>query len=230
MVKMKNFKILKIFILLFLWILFFAELKGFSQKLFLKKPGLIKVKIKRVIDGDTVILENGERLRYAGINTLELHTESGKPQPFAKEAYFFNKKLVEGKILYLEINNLRKRDRYRRLLGELYFKNGTSVSELLVREGLALVCYYPGSVKYYKKYLPLQRIALKQRKGIFSLIDKEPKGIIYIGNRKSRRFHHPACPEAKRIKRKIYFKSLEEAFYKGYCPSRECFDLIFPNH
>jgi len=187
---------------------------------------LIKVRVKKVLDGDTVILENGERLRYAGINAPELHTPKNVPHPFAFSAYKLNKKLAEGRTFYLELS-FRKRDKYGRLLGELYFENGTTVSEIIVKEGLAFVCYYPGSSKYYKKYLPLQKKALKERKGIFSLLNKQPKGIVYVGNKKSKRFHHPACSKAKKIKRKIYFKSLEEAFLKGYCPSRECFDLIF---
>jgi len=187
---------------------------------------LIKVRVKKVLDGDTVILENGERLRYVSIDTPELHTSKNVLYIFAFSAYKLNKKLVEGKTFYLELS-FRKRDKYRRLLGELYFENGTSVSEIIIKEGLAFVCYYPGSSKYYKKYLPLQRKALKERKGIFSLLNKQPKDIVYIGNKKSKRFHHPACPEVKKIKRKIYFKSLEEAFLKGYCPSRKCLNLIF---
>jgi micrococcal nuclease len=222
----RTFKITKLFVFLTFCFSFFFT--SFFQIIpFEAQAKLIKVKVKRVIDGDTVVLSTGERLRYAGINTLELHTPEGKPQPFAVEAYLLNKKLTEGKTLYLKLS-LRKRDRYGRLLGELYFPNGTAVSEILVKEGLALVCFYPGNAEFYKKYLPLQRKALKQRKGIFSLIDKQPKGIVYIGNKRSRRFHHPLCPEARKIRRKVYFKSLEEAFYKGYCPSRKCFNLIFP--
>jgi micrococcal nuclease len=197
---------------------------------------LVKVFIKKVIDGDTVVLGNGERLRYAGINTLELHTLEGIPEPFAKEAYELNKKLVEGKYLYLKLSK-RRRDRYGRLLGELYFENGTSVSEILVKKGLALVCKYKGNQNLYLKYLPLQREALKKRIGIFSLIDKEPvpeflfhgkKIRGYIGNKRSKRFHHPKCPEARFIRRKVILHTLEEAFYKGYCPARCCFNLIFP--
>ncbi len=206
-----------------IFILFFIVSTVNSQSL---RKSFFKVKVKRVIDGDTVVLENGERLRYAGINAPELHTEKGMPQPFAVEAYKLNKKLVEGKTLYLELS-LRKRDRYGRLLGELYFENGTPVSAILVKEGVAFVCYYPGSGKYYQRYLPLQREAIRQRKGIFSLLDKGPKAKFYIGNKKSKRFHHPECSNAKKIKRKIYFKTRGDALLNGYCPARDCFDLIF---
>ncbi len=220
MKKLKH-KVLQIFIF-YLIIFIFTGYKWHNSS---KIQHLKKVKVIKVIDGDTVILNIGEKLRYAGINTLELHTKTGKPQPFAKEAYKLNKKLTEGKTLYLELG-LRERDRYGRLLGELYFENGTSVSEILVKKGLALVCYYPGNVKYYEKYLPFQREALKKRKGIFSLLDKIKQAPYYIGNKKSKRFHHPACPEGRYIKRKIIFSSLEEAFYKGYCPCRRCIELI----
>jgi len=218
---MKPKKTIHFFLLLLLFLFISCQKSPQSSQ-----NSLIKVKVKRVIDGDTVILENGEKLRYAGINAPEIHTPSGIPQPFALASYKLNKNLTEGKTFYLEFS-LRKRDRYRRLLGELYFENGTAVSEILVREGLAFVCYYPGSAKFYEKYLPLQKEAIKKRKGIFSFLDKQPSNVTYIGNKKSRRFHHPDCPNAKKIKRKIYFKSLEEALLKGYCPARGCFDLIF---
>ncbi len=186
--------------------------------------GLIKVKVVKAVDGDTVLLENGEKIRYAGINTLERKTLSEKSEPFAEEAYQLNKKLTEGKILLLELS-LKERDIYGRLLGELYLENGTSVSEILVKNGLALVCYYPGNAKYYEKYLPLQREALKQKIGIFSLVDNFPKNYTLIGNKNSKRFHLSSCEEVKKIKKKRFFKNLEEAFFEGYCPSRECFNF-----
>jgi len=215
--KMKFKKLLFIFLIFLLFITLSCEKSSQTSK-----DNLLKVKIEKAIDGDTVILEDGEKLRYAGIDTTELYTQEGLPQPFAKEAYNLNKALTEGKTLYLELS-LRKRDKYGRLLGELYFENGTSVSEILVREGLAFVCYYEGSAKYYEKYLPLQREAIKKRKGIFSLLEHEPKNVIYIGNKNSKRFHHPNCPEAKKIKRKVYFKSLESALLEGYCPLKGVF-------
>ncbi len=39
-----------------------------------------------VIDGDTVILDGGERVRLIGINAPELETEEAPAQPFAEEA------------------------------------------------------------------------------------------------------------------------------------------------
>lgn len=210
-------------ILLCLWITYLSGCKK-EEKL---PQGWVKV--VRALDGDTVELSTGEKLRYASIDTPELNLGKNlPPQPFAKEAFELNKKLTEGKAFRLELAT-KERDRYGRLVGELYFENGTSVSEILVREGLAMACYYPGAASFYQKYVELQREAVKQRKNFFSLLDKQPRDINYIGNRGSKRFHHPDCPEAQKIKRKVYFKTLEEAFLEGFCPSRECFDRIFVN-
>ena len=224
----------KILFLIFLFgLILFNSCKGEKPDLgkgkeaFECPASFLKVKVVKAVDGDTVILENGERLRYAGINTLELHTETGQPEPFAKEAYLRNKELTEGKTFCLE-KALKERDRFGRLLGELYFPNGTSISEILVSEGLALVCYYEGSGKFFERYLPLQIKAIEQRKGLFSYVDKPHAKGEFIGNKNTRRFHHASCKEAKSIKKKVIFKSLEEALKAGYCPSRECIDLIFP--
>jgi len=191
---------------------------------------LIKVKVVRVIDGDTVVLSNGKHLRYAGINALELHTKTGIPQPFAVEATELNKRLTLNKTLYLKLVPSIY-DRYGRWVGELYFPNGTSVSELLLKSGYVLVCYYRDSKPLFRKYLPLQRRVLRQNRGIFALarfIDSLEKGRVYIGNKRSKRFHAPSCREARFIRHKVIFHSIIEALYQGYCPARGCFNEIFP--
>jgi len=178
-----------------------------------------EVRVIRVIDGDTVVLANGEHLRYAGINAPELRTRLGPPEPFAREAFLRNRQLVEGKRLHFEPAE-RRRDRHGRLLGFLFLPNGRMVSEVLVSEGLAMACYYPGSTRYYRRLLAIQRKALREGRGLFGELDRG-RGP-YIGNARSRRFHRRDCPEARRIRRRVIFKSLREAFWAGYCPARGC--------
>lgn len=69
--------------------------------------------VSKVIDGDTIELSNGERVRYIGINTPEFR--NGIPDPYAQEAYEANKKLVEGKEVRLELD-VQERDKYGRIL------------------------------------------------------------------------------------------------------------------
>lgn len=189
-------------------------------------PPLVKVRVKKALDGDTVLLDNGDRLRYAGINALELQGVDGKPEPFALEAYQRNRELTEGKTFCLEKAS-RERDRYGRALGDLLLPNGTSISAILISEGLALVCYYEGSASFFDRLLPVQIEALNRRIGLFSMVDREEAKISLVGNRASKRFHHPACSEAKRVKKKVFFKDLESALREGYCPSKECAKDLF---
>ncbi len=84
--------------------------------------------IKRVVDGDTFILSNGEKVRLTGIDTPESHDNpkarkdslrTGKDLLAitiqGKEAARFVRKLAEGKKIRIEYD-VQKRDRYGRLL------------------------------------------------------------------------------------------------------------------
>jgi len=88
--------------------------------------------VKRVVDGDTLILSNGEKIRLTGIDTPESHNNakarkdserSGKDVKVITqqgvEAAQFVRKLAEGKRVRIEYD-VQKRDRYGRLLVYAY--------------------------------------------------------------------------------------------------------------
>ncbi|MEI8096780.1 MAG: thermonuclease family protein [Candidatus Moraniibacteriota bacterium] len=101
--------------------------------------------VKKVVDGDTIELDNGEKVRYVGVNTPESVDPRRKVECFGKEASAYNKDLVEGKKVRLE-KDISDRDKYGRLLRFVYLEDGTFVNELLVREGYAFVSTYPPDV------------------------------------------------------------------------------------
>lgn len=129
------------------------------------------VKVKEVIDGDTVKLENGDVLRYIGIDTPEIRKRKGDtweyaPQPFSLEAREFNRDLVEGKPVTIELDT-QHRDKYRRLLGYV-FVNGTFVNARLIEQGLA-VCYpRPPNVKYAESLFDSQKKARTEGRGLWA--------------------------------------------------------------
>ena len=51
--------------------------------------------VKRVIDGDTIQLSNGERVRLIGVDTPETKHPKKPVKYFGKEAYAFTKRMVE---------------------------------------------------------------------------------------------------------------------------------------
>ena len=65
-----------------------------SPEIINNSPGLL---VTRVIDGDTIELENGERVRYLGINTPESVDPRKPVECFGKEASLKNKELVLNK-------------------------------------------------------------------------------------------------------------------------------------
>ncbi len=68
-------------------------------------------KVARVVDGEEIQLDNGEKVRYIGVDTPETK-HPGKPvEYFGKEAAAKNKKLVGGKNVRLEFD-VQKRDKY----------------------------------------------------------------------------------------------------------------------
>ena len=54
-------------------------------------------KVERVIDGDTLLLTNGERIRLIGVDTPETKHPEKPVERFGKEAYLFTKNMPEGK-------------------------------------------------------------------------------------------------------------------------------------
>ena len=88
--------------------------------------------VSRVIDGDTVELESGERIRYLGIDTPET---LGEPECGSAEATELNERLVQGRRVTL-LKGPEESDRFGRLL-RYVFVEGVFVNAELVWQGLA---------------------------------------------------------------------------------------------
>lgn len=121
-----------------------------------------KAIVKKVIDGDTVELNNGLVLRYVGITA----PETG--EPFEKESTLANKQLVEGKEITLEYDNY-KSDKFGRILAYAIV-DGKNISIELARKGMAELVIYQKRRPFIHqdKLLEVQEIAKKNKLGIWS--------------------------------------------------------------
>ena len=137
-------------------------------------------KVIRVIDGDTIELDNGEKVRYIGINSPEM---SDGGECFSTESTGKNSELVLGKTVQLE-KDISDRDKYNRLLRYVYISKSNSeseegklifVNELLVREGYANVSTYPPDVKYKDTFINAERRAREEGKGLWEECRVEKK-------------------------------------------------------
>ena len=130
------------------------------------------VKVKKVIDGDTIELENGQKVRYIGIDTPELHHPKKKLECYGKEARDKNKELVEGKLIRLE-KDVSETDRYWRLLRYVFVPSiaslsGEFINEILVREGYAYAATFPPDVTFSEYFINLENLARENKRGLWN--------------------------------------------------------------
>jgi len=93
--------------------------------------------VERVVDGDTLLLANGARIRLQGIDTPESVKPGHAVEPFALEACEFTRRFIaEGKgEVRLQFDRERV-DKYGRFLGYVWVGE-RMLNEELVRAGLA---------------------------------------------------------------------------------------------
>jgi len=180
------------------------------------------IRVRWVADGDTIVLTDGERVRYAGINAPEVAHDGEPGEPLGDEARAFNQKLVLDRWLNLELAE-NSRDHYGRLLAYVFLEDGTFVNGELVQQGYAHLTRRQPRVHYWERLLNLQRQALKEKKGIWSLPVTKPEKH-YLGNKRSWVFHRPDCQFGLKTAghNRVFFENRYEPLYQGFSPGSRC--------
>lgn len=96
--------------------------------------------VVRAIDGDTIELETGERIRYLLVDTPE--SVNGATDCWGENAHQLNAQLVEGQTIDLDYDEAACTDRFGRTLAYVTV-NGVDVNSTLVERGYACVLYIP---------------------------------------------------------------------------------------
>ncbi len=142
-------------------------------------PGRKLQRVKSVYDGDTVILESGERVRLLGINTPEIEGRFRENEPGGLEAKAWLKdQLKDGKV-FLEYDK-EKKDHYQRSLAHLYLPDGKHLNVGLVENGLATVSIVPPNLRHTKALVRAQQKAEKERLGIWVMPQYQPRPLSQI--------------------------------------------------
>jgi len=124
------------------------------------------VLVDRVVDGDTIELSDGRKVRYIGIDTPETKDPRKEVQCFGEEASAYNQDLVEGKVVALEAD-VADKDRYDRLLRYVWLED-EMINKKLVAEGYAYASSYPPNVKYQAQFKLAQQQAREQNLGLWA--------------------------------------------------------------
>ena len=129
--------------------------------------GAESARVQRVVDGDTVVLAGGERVRYIGVDTPESVKPGVPVQCFAKAASHANERLIAGEKVRLRFD-AERRDRYGRLLAYVYRRrDGLWVNAALVRAGYATTLTIPPNVAHAGKFAALARRARERGRGLW---------------------------------------------------------------
>jgi endonuclease YncB( thermonuclease family) len=132
--------------------------------------GSERVRVKHVIDGDTLRLADDRRLRLIGINAPESRRGEHPPQPLATAAGAALEALLEqqGYRLTLHFDSSRQ-DHYRRLLAHASLPDGSNPAEHLLEQGLATALAVPPNTGMADCYQRLEQRARATRRGIWAL-------------------------------------------------------------
>ena len=180
--------------------------------------------VKRVVDGDTFVLDDGRKVRMIGINTPESVDPRRPVEYYGKEASSFTKKLLEGNKVYLDWGRTPK-DRYDRWLAWVWLADGTFVNGYLVSEGYAQVYTFKDNPDHAEYLLELQRQARDAGRGLWgqslpedeARAEKEDSGQRFVASKNSQVYHEWGCPGGKAIEKQneVLFSSEEEAQASG---------------
>jgi micrococcal nuclease len=123
--------------------------------------------VRYVIDGDTVVLTDGQHVRLIGINAPELGKDGAPDQPVAEQARAGLNALVEGRRVTLVFEHERL-DHYGRLLAHVVLPDGSDAERIMLREGLAWAVAVPPDVGNISVYLAAENEARAAHRGVWA--------------------------------------------------------------
>jgi len=131
-----------------------------------------KVFVSRVIDGDTFVLSDSQRVRMLGVDCPEISRQNKPAELFSKEASEKTKSLVAHKTVKLTFDG-NAFDIFGRLLAYVWMtdskgKDSVFVQAELLKNGFARISYYTKEKRYYSLFYNLRNTARKKKLGIWS--------------------------------------------------------------
>jgi micrococcal nuclease len=127
------------------------------------------VAVVRVVDGDTLIVTGGVRVRLIGINTPESVDPRRPVECFGKDAAAALARLVPPGTSVRLSYDVERTDRFGRTLAYLYRQpDGLFVNAALVEQGYAQPATYPPNVAHAVEFGALARQARQGNIGLWS--------------------------------------------------------------
>ncbi len=175
----------------------------------------------QVVDGDTIYLDNGKKVRFVGVNTPERGVEG------YITSKNFVQKLCLNKEVGLDIDDKKHNDKYGRTLA-VVIVDGKNVNEMLLKEGLAEIMYMPPSEFYPYNWAGRNtHVADTYSSSSSSSSSSDSSSSSsgsYVGNANTGKFHISSCGSVSKMSEnnKVFLSSRDEAINQGYVPCQRC--------
>lgn len=140
-------------------------------------PAGVDVVVRKVVDGDTLDVSGGERVRLIGIDTPESVAPDRPVGCFGKEAGRFTASLVPPGTPVRLVGDVEQRDRFGRLLAYVYRQaDGLFVNAELLRQGYAQLLTIPPNIAHTDEFTAIARQAREGAQGLWAACTLLPDG------------------------------------------------------
>lgn len=141
-----------------------------AKKIELETTYRYKVKVRKVIDGDTLLLQDGEKVRLIGINTPEVQSRYSQSQPGGEAARDWLQRTLRNPTVWLQYD-AQQFDKYDRRLAHVFLESGQYLNGLLLEQGLAMLTLIPPNLQYADVLIQAQQAAEQNKRGIWQMPD-----------------------------------------------------------
>lgn len=134
------------------------------------KPGYSFYAVKKIFDGDTLVLNDGRKIRLLGINAPEVRHKNKLAEAGGEEAKHWLTRKLQGAKVRLE-SDIEKTDKYGRTLAHVFTEKKEHINRQLIEAGLATLSIYPPNLLYTDQLASAEQQAERARLGIWKKPD-----------------------------------------------------------
>jgi endonuclease YncB( thermonuclease family) len=140
--------------------------------------------IQYVIDGDTLMLNDGRRLRLIGINAPEVSHEDRPAESFGVQAAAALRQRLNSGSRITVVFDAERTDRHGRQLAHAFTTpDGENLQAWLLVQGLVRQLAVPPNLKYVDCYRRSEAMARQRRSGLWALPESEPRAALRLSGR-----------------------------------------------